>query len=118
MDEWEEFEQQLLEDPETKAAYDALMEKRQFAHAILELRSAMGLTQRELAAKAGLHQPEIARIESGRSTPTWATVSRIFSSVGATVEVRVKDQDGKVIRLALNTSAPANEVRGGRAVPR
>ena len=105
MDDWDKLEAELLDDPETRAAYDKLMERMEFAHAVMGLRAALGLSQRELAARVGMHQPEIARIERGRTLPTWGTVARIFNAVGAEVEAKVRDKDGNVVRLALTAGA-------------
>lgn len=57
---------------------------------IRRLRSSAGLTQAALAGAAGTSQPTIAAYESGRKSPTLATVRRLAESVGleATVEYR------------------------------
>lgn len=41
-----------------------------------------GLSQRELAAAAGVSQPMIARFESGRSQPTLPTLARLLAAAG------------------------------------
>lgn len=41
-----------------------------------------GLTQRELASRAGVHQPDIARIESGRTIPRVDTLDRMLRGCG------------------------------------
>lgn len=52
---------------------------------IQEARSDHGITQGELASKIGLlHQSNIARIESGKVSPTVRTVSRIAEALGVT----------------------------------
>lgn len=45
----------------------------------------LGLSQRELAAKAHTSQSAIARIESGDVNPTVATLSRLLSALGCTL---------------------------------
>ena len=45
-----------------------------------EARTAAGLTQRELAARAGVPQPAIARIESGASSPRVDTLARLLAA--------------------------------------
>lgn len=71
-----------LQDPEFKAAYDALEPEYQLARQLIEARLAKNLTQEELAKKAGVNQATIARLESGMSNPTMATVSRVASALG------------------------------------
>lgn len=53
------------------------------------LRGQAGLSQRELAARAGTSQPAIARYERGVSTPSWETLERIAEACGQRIEVDV-----------------------------
>jgi transcriptional regulator with XRE-family HTH domain len=41
-----------------------------------------GLSQRELALRAGTSQPAVARLESGAASPTVATLERLVSAAG------------------------------------
>ena len=41
-----------------------------------------GLTQRQLAERAGISQPAIAKIESGRSSPRVDTLTRLLKPCG------------------------------------
>lgn len=50
-------------------------------------RSDAGLTQRELARRAGTSQPAIAAVESGRKQPTVATLARWLDAAGAGLTV-------------------------------
>ena len=61
------------------------------------IRSAVGMTQRELADAAGTSQSTVAAYESGAKSPTWRTVERVASSVGlacypAVVRPLMRDQ--------------------------
>ncbi|MEU3015418.1 helix-turn-helix domain-containing protein [Nocardia asteroides] len=49
----------------------------ELAQAIRELRLELGLTQTQLAERAGLRQPEISRLESGGGTPTIGMLERL-----------------------------------------
>ena len=51
------------------------------------LRSATGLTQKDLARKAMTSQPTIALYESGSKSPTIATLQRLASSLGLELSV-------------------------------
>lgn len=48
-----------------------------FAAALREARLAAGLSQRQLATRIGLHQPFISHLETGRRSPSRATVERL-----------------------------------------
>ena len=49
---------------------------------IRSARHAAGLTQAELAARAGLQQSVVARLERGGSNPTVATLERVLRATG------------------------------------
>ncbi|HET6858650.1 MAG TPA: helix-turn-helix transcriptional regulator [Streptomyces sp.] len=48
-------------------------------------RAAQGLSQTELAARAGTGQAVISRIESGKLTPTLAVLERLAAALDCTV---------------------------------
>lgn len=50
-------------------------------------RAHAGLTQRELAAKAGVPQPTIAAIESGAQDPRYRTLLRLIRACGQDVDI-------------------------------
>jgi transcriptional regulator with XRE-family HTH domain len=51
------------------------------------MRKSCGLTQKQLAEKAGILQPQLARLESARSSPNLSTLIAIAKSVGYSVEI-------------------------------
>ena len=58
------------------------------ADLIKNARRKAALTQRQLAARSGVAQPVIARVESGRSKPAFATLEKLLSACGMTLELR------------------------------
>ncbi|HRP06935.1 MAG TPA: helix-turn-helix transcriptional regulator [Gemmatimonadales bacterium] len=46
-----------------------------------------GLTQRELAERAGTAQSVVARIESGRTSPTFETLERLVRAAGSSLRL-------------------------------
>jgi transcriptional regulator with XRE-family HTH domain len=54
---------------------------------IHESRQAAGMTQMELATRAGTAQPAVAAYESGARTPNLATVERLLDACGYDVEL-------------------------------
>lgn len=77
----------VLADPEVKAEYDALDNEFNVARAVIALRSQSGLTQRELAERIGIKQPQLARIESGKHLPKLETLALLADGSGYTIEV-------------------------------
>ena len=57
---------------------------------IRERRVAHGLTQAQLALRAGTTQSALSRLERGELSPTFATVERILSVLGETAELEVR----------------------------
>ncbi|MGI9188118.1 MAG: helix-turn-helix domain-containing protein [Gaiellales bacterium] len=54
---------------------------------IREARSAAGLTQTELARRAGTSQPAVVRYESGETSPSVATLERLLRAAGQRLEL-------------------------------
>ena len=53
-----------------------------FGARLKELRERAGLTQPELAEKAGMNRFGIAKLEQGAREPTWATVQALARALG------------------------------------
>ncbi len=77
---------------EFKIAYEERRFYLQIAHLIRDLREKVGLSQAEVANKAKVSQPMIARLESGdhRRTPTIETIHRILNTLGYQLILEVK----------------------------
>ena len=58
-----------------------------FSDKIKRAREVAGMTQKELAEKTGIRQSNISRIESGSSSPTIETLSRIASGLGKRLKI-------------------------------
>lgn len=55
---------------------------------LAEARQRAGLSQRALAAKSGIPQASVSRIERGQISPRATTMERWLAACGMTVEVR------------------------------
>lgn len=105
MDDWDKLKGELLEDPTTRAAYEARRPAYELASKLVEIRTRLGLSQRQLAAKARMTQPEIARLESAAVQPTWETLARVLGAVGAEVDITIRDQHGKLVKVSVRTES-------------
>jgi len=63
-------------DDDYKAAYDGLEEEFRLGRALIEARTAAGLSQSQLARRMKTSQSYIARIESGRVRPSTDVLAR------------------------------------------
>ena len=86
---FEDMKREALRDPEFKKAYDALEPKYALICAMLDARGKKGMTQAEIAKRAGTTQSAIARFESGRSNPTLDLAVRLSHALGAKLEIRL-----------------------------
>ncbi len=64
------------------AIVDIVIDIRNYPSLLRLARTRAGLTQRELARRAGTSQPAIARLERGQTSPTLATVARLAAVAG------------------------------------
>lgn len=74
------------------------------AELIKKARLAAGLTQAELARKAGTSQPSVAAYESGAKAPNVATLNRLLQAAGVQIEIaplRHKSSRAKPLRQLL-----------------
>lgn len=94
---WEEVKHDLLKNNQFKLLYDQRRFFLEIAHLISELRAKQGISQVQLARKAKVSQPFIARIENGdpRRTPTLETIHKILHALGYTLEVSAKPEHHK-----------------------
>lgn len=74
------------------------------AETIRRARSDTGLSQVELAARAGTSQSALARYETGATLPTLPTLERLLSACGRRLEIQAP--------LATQPSASATSIRG------
>lgn len=105
------------EGPEAVAELAAFDAHFRLAAEFLALRRAQGLSQRQLAAKSGIQQADISRIESARGNPTLATVSTLAQSLGATIQL-VRGQRRPRRRTSSGHTGRAVATSRTRAKPR
>jgi DNA-binding XRE family transcriptional regulator len=89
---FEDWVARKMEDPDFRAADEAL----EPAYQLARLRIIQGITQTEVARRAGTRQPSIARLERGQSTPDLDFLRRVANALGAKVEVRIVPLRGPV----------------------
>jgi len=85
---FEQVEAHLLQDPETRRAYEEL----ELAYQIARLRISRGLTQQELADRVGTKQPSIARLESGRTSPNVRFLRRVLDALGGSLSLQTEPE--------------------------
>jgi transcriptional regulator with XRE-family HTH domain len=82
--------EQLRADPSFRAEWERTALARAVAVAIVRYRGEHDLSQRELAERLGMKQPQVARLELGEVNPGIDTLMRISAQLGIefTIDVR------------------------------
>ena len=82
--------EQLRSDPEFRTEWERTALARAVAVAIVRYRAKHDLSQRALADRLGMKQPQVARLELGEVNPSIDTLMRISAMLGIefTIDVR------------------------------
>jgi len=86
---WSDLKVEMMRDPAFRKVYEAQKPKYDLIRMILDARIKRGITQAEIAKRAGTTQSAIARFESGVGNPTLDFMQRVSEAVGARLQVRV-----------------------------
>lgn len=89
----EQMLREWQQDPEFRAAYDALETEYVLLRELLRARQQAGLTQAEVAERMGTRAPAVTRLETSlsdsRHSPTIATLKKYARAVGCRLEVHL-----------------------------
>ena len=69
---------------EIKLAFD-------LGQAVHDRRTALGLSQSELAARAGMTQPQVSKLELGGTVPTLPLLARLAKALDTTLNIAIDD---------------------------
>ena len=83
------LKKQLLEDKKIKQLYNELEPEMALVKLIIKKRLANGLTQKQLAAKIGIKQPLISRLERGLCNPSIKFLRKIATALGAKLSIKI-----------------------------
>jgi transcriptional regulator with XRE-family HTH domain len=78
-----------------KEAYDALGEEFDLARALIEARTAAGLTQSQLARRMGTSQSYIARLEGGKVRPSTDALERFAQATRTRLRIAFEPQSAR-----------------------
>ncbi|MGH3565604.1 MAG: helix-turn-helix domain-containing protein [Pseudonocardia sp.] len=86
---YEEIARQRRGSADYREGYDEARRAFLIGQAVRERRLALGLSQTELAARAGMTQPALSRLEAGGAVPTIPVLERIAVALGAELIVTI-----------------------------
>jgi len=79
---WREVRATVLAGPDVLQAYQELAPRFAVVRQLIAHREQHGWSQRELADRAGMKQPQLARLETGQVEPKLDTLERLAKAVG------------------------------------
>ena len=88
---FEEWEARKIQEP----GFEAAAKELEPGYQIARLRILRGLTQTELAERAGTKQPSIARLENGSYLPSISFLNRVANALDAKVEIKLVPEGNK-----------------------
>ncbi len=91
----EDLKQELMENPEFVREYEALEPEYKIARQLIALRLARGLTQADLAARAGTQQVSVSRVETGATVPTLPLLKKLAQAMDAHLEIRLVPDEAR-----------------------
>lgn len=74
-----------------KSHYTVIMEK--LGNTIKERRKALSITQRELAALAGVGINTLTKIERGEANPSLRIIMNILNTLGLEMDIRIRSNE-------------------------
>ena len=82
MNSWKEYRDKKLQDPSFKEAYDELETEYLIMREMLKSREELGISQAQLSTMTGITQPDISKLENGKSNPSISTLKKIADALG------------------------------------
>ncbi|MEY9895001.1 HTH-type transcriptional regulator/antitoxin HipB [Catenulispora sp. MAP5-51] len=98
--------------PEFQAAYAETRLRFELGEAVRTRREELGWSQSELAERAGMRQPAVARFEAGGTTPTLPVLERMAVALGLRLSVELKAVPGAAAVKVRPTRPGANGSNG------
>lgn len=77
----------LLQRPDVRAEYDSLEEEFSIAEALIRARAEAEMTQEQVAEKMQTSQSYVAKLESGRVSPSMKALQRYAAATGARLKI-------------------------------
>ena len=82
-----EFMAEQLKNPEFREEYDKIQPELDVIRALVEARISQNLTQKELAARTGIDQADISKLENGSRNPSLNLLKRLADGMGMVLRI-------------------------------
>ena len=82
-----EFMAEQLKNPEFREEYDKIQPELDVIRTLVEARISQNLTQKELAARTGIDQADISKLENGTRNPSLNLLKRLADGMGMVLRI-------------------------------
>ncbi len=89
-DEFLKHHKAWMKDPQYRQEFEALEPEIALVRSLIDARTRLGLTQGDVAERAGLKQEAVARVESGTGNPTFRTLKKIAEALDSNLVLEAK----------------------------
>lgn len=87
MSEFQELLQEQLKNPEFKKEWDDIQPEMDVIRAMIDARIEQNLTQKELAARTGINQADISKLENGTKNPSLKLLKKLANGLGMQLKI-------------------------------
>ena len=87
MSEFQDLLQEQLKDSEFKKEWDDIQPEMDVVRAMIDARIEHNLTQKELAARTGIDQADISKLENGTRNPSLKLLKRLAHGMGMQLKI-------------------------------
>ncbi|MEV0886893.1 helix-turn-helix transcriptional regulator [Streptomyces microflavus] len=102
----EKVAQGIAEDPEVERRREEISLAFDLGQAVYDRRVALGLSQTELARRAGMTQPQVSKLELGGTVPTVPLLARLARAMEAMFRMELFGNSIRVTYTDLHGTAP------------
>ncbi len=83
----DDYLQEQLKDPEFKKEWDDIQPEMDVIRAMIDARIEQNLTQKDLAARTGIDQADISKLENGTRNPSLKLLKKLASGLGMRLKI-------------------------------
>lgn len=95
---WDDYKQYLRDtDPDVSQDINEIEAQARIISTMIDQRHNLNITQRDLAEMCGIPQSSVARIESGKVSPTLNTLLKIFHHLNLSMDIHQNRTDHKAV---------------------
>ena len=87
MSEFRELLNEQLKEPEFKKEWNDIQPEMDVIRAMIDARIKQNLTQKELAARTGIDQADISKLENGTRNPSLKMLKRLAAGMGMALKI-------------------------------